>query len=220
MSLATGIAKCRFCDKVYQVPAPSPGVAAGTRSRISKNFGEPPKFVTESSDIDGTKLAYKAGMAGGCGLLFFAAFWDGFLIFWYTIAFSANAPAIMFVFPLIHVAVGIGVTYAALSQILNKTTITLSGDKVKIATSPIPTGKSKEIFSGEFKQLFVSSNSNTKGAKGVKSYELHMMRRDGRAEAILKNIHDLDSALFLERRIENYYAIADEVVEGEVGTVE
>lgn len=44
-------------------------------------------------------------------MAFFAVFWDGFIIFWYATALKTHGPLIMILFPLLHVAVGVGLTY-------------------------------------------------------------------------------------------------------------
>ena len=60
-------------------------------------------------------------------LTLFVIIWDGFLITWYAIAFShsfQDAFDMMFIlFPLLHVSLGIGLTYYVLTGYINKTTI-------------------------------------------------------------------------------------------------
>jgi len=54
-------------------------------------------------------------------LVFFCIAWDSFLVFWYTMAFRADAPWIMKVFPIVHVAVGVGLTYYTIAGFVNST---------------------------------------------------------------------------------------------------
>src|SRR5690606_5247899 len=61
-------------------------------------------------------------------LAFFCLMWDGFLVVWYGIAFAtlgtAKGPGLMmFVFPLIHVAVGVGLTYYTICGFFNRTEV-------------------------------------------------------------------------------------------------
>jgi hypothetical protein len=52
-------------------------------------------------------------------LAFFCVAWDAFLVFWYAMALGEKgAPWIMVVFPIAHVAVGLGLTYSTLAGFL------------------------------------------------------------------------------------------------------
>lgn len=71
-------------------------------------------------------------------LTFFCIAWDAFLIFWYTAAAAMEeTPWIMVVFPVAHVAVGVGLTYYCIAMYVNKTDLTLSADGMEVHTYPI-----------------------------------------------------------------------------------
>jgi hypothetical protein len=59
----------------------------------------------------------------------FAIFWDGFLFMWYS-KVGEGADPMAFYFPLIHVAVGIGLTYAVVAGWLNRTYILVGQGKI------------------------------------------------------------------------------------------
>jgi len=57
---------------------------------------------------------------------------------WYYIGFATGAPLLMFLFPLLHVAVGIGTMYSALTKLINKTIIDVYFGQLNIVHKPIP----------------------------------------------------------------------------------
>ncbi|MEZ4328450.1 MAG: hypothetical protein R3B40_24725 [Polyangiales bacterium] len=71
-------------------------------------------------------------------LLFFCIAWDSFLVFWYSSAFGSDASWLMVVFPVAHVAVGVGLTYSVLAGFLNRTTLTLTADTLSVRHGPVP----------------------------------------------------------------------------------
>jgi hypothetical protein len=79
-------------------------------------------------------------------LLFFCIAWDSFLVFWYASAFGSVAtgdglPAgsglLMSVFPIAHLAVGVGLTYCTAALFLNRTTIELDGRTARVRHGPL-----------------------------------------------------------------------------------
>src|SRR5215217_2640549 len=77
-------------------------------------------------------------------LIIFCLAWNSFLIFWYSVmlGFAAGAPSpfkfIIILFPLVHVAVGLGLTYFVFCLLLNKTDVILRTDTLEIKTHPLP----------------------------------------------------------------------------------
>src|SRR6185503_9809473 len=57
-------------------------------------------------------------------LLFFVIAWDAFLVNWYFGAGPGSGDIFFYVFPIAHVAAGIGLTYAVLTGFLNRTYVT------------------------------------------------------------------------------------------------
>jgi hypothetical protein len=77
-------------------------------------------------------------------LVFFCIAWDSFLIFWYRMALfgSDQGPSsfhlIAILFPIGHVAVGLGLTYFVFCLFLNQTDAILRPDTLAIQTHPLP----------------------------------------------------------------------------------
>jgi hypothetical protein len=74
------------------------------------------------------------------GTLLFAIVWNGFLAFWYAIAFKQRGGpgAVMLWFPVIHVSVGVWLTYAAIAGLLNHTTFSIDRQMFRLTKGPVP----------------------------------------------------------------------------------
>lgn len=86
-------------------------------------------------------------------MLLFCIFWDSFLIFWYAQAITSGH-LVMLLFPIGHVAVGVGFTYATLANLFNRTTITIRGRDLAIQHGPIPWRGNRTVRLSEIKEAF------------------------------------------------------------------
>ena len=146
----------------------------------------------------------------------FCLFWDGFLLFWYGGGLASGAPAVFFLFPLIHVAVGVGLTYSTLAGFINTTYINLTRESVNIQHAPLPYPGSKTIPAGELRQLYTQQVSRrTKNGTSI-SYALSAVSRDGQKLDLLKDLDSPEASLFIEQQVEQYYHIDDQPVAGEM----
>ena len=100
-------------------------------------------------------------------LIFFAVLWDGFLVFWYTMALKHGqhgAPLMMLLFPLLHVAVGLGLTYFIVCSFVNKTDVIINFSGVEVSIYPMPWPGKKRVAASEITDVMVrqrvSNNSD------------------------------------------------------------
>ncbi|MFT3775506.1 MAG: hypothetical protein QM820_59925 [Minicystis sp.] len=147
------------------------------------------------------------------GTALFCVFWNGFLVFWYRI--TADAPLIFRLFPLIHVTVGVVMTYRTLAALLNTTRITITDDAVTIRHGPVPWPGNRRIPSADLEQLFVEEQVTQQKNGASRSYHLSAVMKDGAKQRLLSGLPEPDQALFLEQRIEERLRIADTEVGGE-----
>jgi len=68
----------------------------------------------------------------------FALIWDLFLLFWYDKVLQNDAEIIFNLFSLLHVGVGVGLTYYVIASWFNKTHICVSNLQLAIRHRPIP----------------------------------------------------------------------------------
>ncbi len=147
------------------------------------------------------------------GMLVFCIAWDSFLIFWYRMTLTHPAPWIAIVFPIGHLAVGIGMTYATLAGLLNRTRIQMDAHEMQIRHFPIPWWGNRNLLVSQLSQLYCECGSR----KDQVSYSLSAVLRDGRRLKLF-SVSSLADAKFLEQAIESYYHIAPRKVAGEVET--
>ncbi len=150
-------------------------------------------------------------------LAFFSTIWCGFLIVWYSIVLAGGAPLIAALFPLIHVAVGIGLAYYTLCLFRNKTYIDIDQNYLSVAHKPIPWWKgNKELLRENIAQLYVKEKIS-RGKNGTSTtYQLRAKLRNGKDEEIF-NLASMEShqVLEIEQRLERFMGIPDEPVRGE-----
>ena len=85
---ARGIARCSFCRALITLPA-SATAASGFKPRAEVAL--PPRVTLEST-IEGVEIRRRWFAPMFLFLVFFCVAWDGFLIFWYSVAFGTDSP--------------------------------------------------------------------------------------------------------------------------------
>src|SRR5438445_5351048 len=110
------VAKCDRCGNVFRVTDFLPAAAAAAPAPPVRVPHPPTWVVRDDGDVRVMRRRWFRPMH--VFLLFFCIAWDSFLVFWYSMAIFAPAPGgfdiIAIVFPICHVAVGVGLTYAVL----------------------------------------------------------------------------------------------------------
>ncbi len=149
INIAALIAKCAQCDHVFPLPGVTSGVADLRKTLPAP--ARPDGIVHEDGPGGELYIRRRWFHPSAFGLLFFCIFWDGFLVFWYAMAFNAlfqGKGAFVWVpilFPILHVAVGVGLTYTVVATILNKTQILVDGDTLHIRHRPILWGGNHDL---------------------------------------------------------------------------
>lgn len=110
----TGVAKCQACSEVINIfealGLPNPAVAQTSSAPRQELIPRPSRMVVEDLGNAMWSVHWRWFEPSLFLLMFFCIAWDSFLVFWYTMAFTHNGPWIMIVFPMAHLAVGVGLT--------------------------------------------------------------------------------------------------------------
>ncbi|ADO72726.1 hypothetical protein [Stigmatella aurantiaca] len=220
--LDIAVAKCHACNAVYDLSgrkARGLTVPAQDKPRLVRAKAPlPPKFRV---DDDGTRtcVSWRWFTFGHVFLIFFCIAWDSFLFTWYGIALSAeNTPLIAVLFPVAHVAVGVGLSYYTLAGLVNRTKIEVSRDRLTIRHGPLPWRGNLNVLGRRFTQLYgVETVASNKG-RDTFTYELIGMERSGRAVKLLTGLTEKDHVLYLEQILERRLGIEDAPVDGEIAT--
>lgn len=150
------------------------------------------------------------------GMLGFAAFWDLFLVSWYANAARAG-DWMVFVFPLLHVAVGVGITYSSIAGLVNTTHLTVDRDTLTVSHRPLPWLGGGRHARADLVQLYVerTDRRGAKGSTGI-AYDLCAFDRDARKRTLLKGLETAGEGLWLERVLEQRLGISPAPVAGAV----
>jgi len=127
-------ALCRACNEVFAVaPAQEVGVTVGLPARFT--------LTAEGSQRWG--VSWRWWRVQYFFLIFFCFAWDAFLVFWYAAAIfgtskSGGMNMMMIIFPVCHVAVGVGLTYFVIAALFNRTWVISDGDILTVRHGPVP----------------------------------------------------------------------------------
>lgn len=209
-NLGAGIIKCSHCGVLSTVPGAAPGFQP--RAEIPL----PPSITFNQTPL-GVELRRRWFSAIVFFLIPFCIAWDGFIIFWYSMAFGdAHSPWIMKVFPLAHVAVGVGLTYFVLATLFNSTSIAATNGRLRVTHGPVPWLGNIEVGGSDISQLFckelVRNNKNGQSYH----YEIWAVLRDSTTRKVVGAGLTMEQALFIEQKMERALGIKDHPVPGEL----
>jgi hypothetical protein len=220
------LAKCDDCNRLFDCSTQLPSAPAHGRQRWRAPVALPEGMHIEVAG--GTVKLERRWYPTATGLWFkaiFAVAWCGFLVVWYDNALSRplsqGVDWLMVLFPMIHVAVGVGLIYSVLSDILNTTTITADAQTLTIRHSPLPARGSKQIPVAGLQQLYCKEvRAKTRNQDGTSStgytYSVIACFTDGRETKLVETLPNTEQALFIEQQLEAHLHIIDVYVDGEL----
>jgi hypothetical protein len=220
MNLANLVAKCRRCHEAFsfadQVSATGkPAPAAAPPQRVPR----PPGLWVEE-DGDHRCLVRRWFAPGLLFLVFFCIAWDGFLVFWYSMALTADAPWmwIAVLFPIAHVAVGVGLTYGTVAGLFNSTVVEVHNGRLLVCHGPLPWPGNRDLDALEVRQLYCTEAQQWTRQSGTTSwpYALNAVLADGRTVPLLSDVQDKMMALFYKQQLEDWLCLKPGHVPGAV----
>jgi hypothetical protein len=225
------LAKCRNCGEVFsfadamqrpvgvggrglKLPAPQPDSL-----RVEEFAVNTPGILGPGRQIMHRWFSWPILLLG-----VFCVAWDSFLVNWYWEAF--NNPGfqgqgqwqwLMIVFPLPHLAVGVGLTYFVLAGLLNYTIVQVCGTELTVRQGPLPWKGNRRLDAATIIQLYCDQTS-TWGKEWNSVWPQHNVNALLANERKLKLLSGLrrDQALFYEERLEEWLGIEPYPVSGEV----
>jgi hypothetical protein len=220
--LDLAVAKCHSCNAVYDLSGrKGRGISVSAQQRpklVRAKAPLPSRFKVKEEDGAPTRITWRWFSLVHIFFVFFCIVWDGFLVIWYGIAFVTDAPLIAIVFPLFHVAMGVGLTYYTLTRLVNRTTIEVSRNQLTIRHGPLPWPGNLDVPGSHFTQLYGEEITTKNKGTTTYTYNLIALDRDGRKVKLISGLPEKDQVLYLEQTLERRLGIEDTVVEGEVAT--
>ncbi len=214
--LDLALATCHACGAVHDLSERKASSSVPPAKMPRPRIKPPRRFQLETSDAN-TRISWRWWSPKYLFMAFFCLAWDGFLVFWYGTAFhTKNAPFMMLVFPLLHVAVGVGLTYSTLAGLLNRTRLEVSRDLLTIHHGPLPWRGNQTLDGRQLKQLYVEQSVRTLKSNAQVNYHVMALDQEGHKVKLLSNLEDKDHALFLEQELERHLGIEDAPVRGAI----
>jgi hypothetical protein len=175
----------------------------------------PERFRVSHDDGD-VRVSWRWLEAQHFVTLFFVIAWDAFLIFWYAQAVPSGE-LLAIVFPIAHVAVGVGLTYSTLTGFLNRTTLRARDGVLHVTHGPLPWRGNAMLAGVDVRQLYVTADTVTDsdGGKSTTTYQLCAMLADGREKKLVKGLKERNEAAYLEGVFERALGIENAAVPGE-----
>lgn len=216
IELSNGLAKCDDCAQIFPIEDLLGELHDEVLGRKRPTIPQPENMLVENQ---GEELVLNWPWFSLATTLFFTCFtvtWNGFLFFWYATALSSNnTPVVMIVFPLGHVAAGIGLAYYTLALYLNRTIVRASGKHIHMAHHPLPWPGQRTLKSKDITQLFCRKKVyHTKNGTQV-AYQVYAILKN-RKEQKLVEVSDPEQAQYIEQQIEKKLGLVDRQVEGEM----
>jgi len=174
-----------------------------------------PDVVKIEKDGQSARIVQKWFSLKYVPMAFFCVAWDAFLCFWYSMAFGGSMPWIFIVFPIAHLAVGIGLTYSTLCGFINRTVLEVSRDELAVWFEPLPWLGEKRLKTADLKQLFCKEKVTRGESSTTRQYQLYAVTREDKEIQLLSNLDTPDVAFFFEQQIEGWLKINDRPVVGE-----
>lgn len=139
-------------------------------------------------------------------LFFFCLLWDVMLGI-FVVAWFREQPSWTILLASGHIAAGIGMTYSLIAGLFNRTTVSASAGRLRIAHGPIRWRGNRVLSRAQIRQLYVASKN--------KKYDLCAVLDDDRQIKLVKGLHELAQARYLEHAFELHLGIEDHPVADE-----
>jgi len=138
----------------------------------------------------------------------FLVFWFGFIGCWYYMAFTQkhSPPLMLILFPLLHVAAGLGLAYTLICNVVNRTDLSVSPLSVKCFTGPMPWIGNREVSSAEIRGVAVRER---RGNKGRVRYALMYVDPANKERTLISGITRKEQAEFMEASIRELLGLRD-----------
>ena len=117
----------------------------------------------------------------------------------------------MIVFPIAHLAVGVGLTYSTLAGFLNRSYVVIDRDAFSVSHGPLPWLGNLRVPVSQVKQLYCKEKRGKQT-----TYQLSVILKDGRKKDLLSNLDSPEIGFYMEHQIENWLKIPDQAVRGEI----
>lgn len=213
INLGRMIAKCAACDRVFEFELPKPAPVADA---LELHIPRPERLqVTRQDGELHMRLRWFQASKYGFVMLFATA-WMAFLINWYAMADSW----IMFIFPIVHLAVGLGMIWFSLRGVFNASEVRLLADQLTSTVGPVPprraTTFARDAVRGVFVRAMKTRPKASFDAKDAAGGFAVWITQAGQREACLLKGVPKDVALFIAQELRDALRLDAQPMPGSV----
>jgi hypothetical protein len=125
-------------------------------------------------------------------------------------------PMMALLFPLLHVAVGVGLTYFVIASFLNTTDIIISPMQIQVRIQPMKWPGEGIYEIAYIQQLYTYEKvRRTKNGTSI-TYEVRFIGRHNEEKTLIKGLESKEQGLYIEKEIEKIIGVQDQPVAGAV----
>ncbi|MCB1177564.1 MAG: hypothetical protein KDK36_08315 [Leptospiraceae bacterium] len=213
MNLETMIASCSSCKNEISLSEklkPFNPFEKDSSGKKKEKFPVGYKFKREPDQI---QISYGWFRPRAIFIFIFAFFWNYFVqpTFWLSVS-----KGIIDYILIVPVVAGFFILYWGLIELLNKTKITVTGEKLLVRVGPMPVFANENIELKDLQQLYCKSKVKTVNRhQNELQYQIYAVLKDFSHKVIAKRIYKKKEAQYIEYEIEQFLRIVDKKVDGE-----
>lgn len=211
-SAESGMVKCGYCGTLMLPPRGR----SGPHAFVPRPPVPLPVGMALETTQDGLVITRRWWQILAVFLIPFCFFWDAFLFSWFTGVNASRAPMAFSLIPLLHVAVGLGLTYYTLALWVNRTRVEVTHSTVTVSHGPLPWIGWRQIVAGMIDQLYCKEIIKRGKHGPTLTYEVWVALTNGTQSKLVGAGLEMEQALFIEQQIEMLLDVKDKPMVGEV----
>jgi len=149
----------------------------------------------------------------------FCLLWDGFIAFWYVRVLGApeapHAMTLLFaVFPIVHVTIGVRMTYALLAGLVNSTLVGVRGGEVFVRHGPLPWRGNRTLAAASIVRLSCDMTTTRRKKGESHAYRLSAHLAGGEQVALVSDLPTVAQARFIEELVAERLGLLPAALDG------
>ncbi|CAM2067636.1 hypothetical protein SCOR_19800 [Sulfidibacter corallicola] len=200
LDLDRGIAHCASCGAVFSLEATlDAAVTPGMDIRRSES---------------GLSLTRRWYLPRHWLLMLLALVWNGFFLLW--LARTPGFDPLLRLMAGVNLGFGFILFYGALVFLVNRTSIEVDSGRLRLRHGPFPWRRGLSVEIAQIDQLYCSERLVRRRGRAFPVYQVNIFLNNGERRLLLREIYDVNQALYVENQIERFLGIQDRPILGEV----
>ncbi|MEM1121245.1 MAG: hypothetical protein AAGJ18_12410 [Bacteroidota bacterium] len=220
INIVQTIAKCKSCNNIFEFTEQLANAGLPVPHRRKPEIFNIPPGIDVLKLMNELEIKVTWRRAAKYFSPFIALFWNLFVFFHFMVVYAFSGLSPMFIFYLPFFLIGFFLIYQSIGLLINKTYITVDAQRILVEHKPITFLLAKDQYypSKDIAQVFVRRHEvGKKNGHPVHAWAVDIKTKSGETICLLKELHALEYAQFIEQEIEQHLVIKDEPVEGEWG---